>query len=165
MIRGREMKRQNHPRLPTLQNQQGVALVVSLIFLVVMTMLGVTVLKTSSLEENMARNMQESVRAFAHSETGVTRALQDINAFTTADSHSGNSTTVTLSNGSATYSRRHLGSTPPERKPDTATGSGTKYVHFEVRSEGLTFMNARATIDQGGYIEAPSSDGVLIEGY
>ncbi|MEE9598402.1 MAG: PilX N-terminal domain-containing pilus assembly protein [Acidiferrobacterales bacterium] len=44
-------------RYPTMQRQQGVALVMSMAFLLILTLIGVTAMNTSSLEERMTGNM------------------------------------------------------------------------------------------------------------
>lgn len=145
------------------RGQSGMALATSLIFLLVLTIIGVTALQTSSLEEGMARNLQELVRSFGNAETGVTRALADDDAFSTNDQHDNNVTRETLLHGEVEYTRRYLGDTPPKRGINTAQGTGTQYLHFEVKSRGTTATRARTVIDQGGYFEAPNPSGVLVQ--
>ncbi len=57
-----------------LKNQQGVALLVSLILLVAMTMLGISSMKGSSTELTMAGNLRESGLTFQAAEAGLRQA-------------------------------------------------------------------------------------------
>ncbi len=60
----------------TLQSrQQGAALVVGLVLLLVLTVLGVSGMNTATLEWTMATNDQYSENAFQAAETGIDRAL------------------------------------------------------------------------------------------
>lgn len=52
-------------------SQRGAVLVVAMVLLLVLTMLGVTALNTTSVEERMAANSQEQARAFQAAEAGV----------------------------------------------------------------------------------------------
>jgi Tfp pilus assembly protein PilX len=52
--------------------------VVALVILAVLTLLGVTGIKTTSLEEKMAANTQEGVRAFQFAEAGLSIAFADV---------------------------------------------------------------------------------------
>ena len=67
----------NHP-----SRQSGAVLIVAMILLVVLTLLGVTAMNTTSLEERMASNTQEQVRAFQAAETALSEAFNDNNAYT-----------------------------------------------------------------------------------
>ncbi|HEU5338836.1 MAG TPA: PilX N-terminal domain-containing pilus assembly protein [Sulfuricaulis sp.] len=61
-------------------SQQGVALVMSLVFLLLLTMLGVTALSTTSLEEKMAANSKERNTSFQAAESALVVAEAWINA-------------------------------------------------------------------------------------
>ena len=54
--------------------QRGAVLIVSLVLLVVLTLLGVSVMNVTQLEERMASNSQEMVQAFQSAETGLSQA-------------------------------------------------------------------------------------------
>ena len=60
--------------------QQGAALVVGLVLLLVLTVLGVSTMSTASLEVSMAGNDQFAENAFQLAETGLDLTLQTINA-------------------------------------------------------------------------------------
>ena len=69
-------------RLPTRrQHERGAVLIIAMIFLIIMTLLAVTGMTTTSLEEKMASNSQESSRAFQAAETGLAQALADLNSY------------------------------------------------------------------------------------
>ena len=70
---GLEMKQRIH----SLQRQSGVALFISLVMLLVLTMIGVSAVQTTSLEERMARNSRDRLMAFQAAES----ALRDAEAF------------------------------------------------------------------------------------
>ena len=57
------------------QSQQGAALVVGLILLVVITVLAISGMNTATTELAMARNDQNYENAFQAAETGLTQAL------------------------------------------------------------------------------------------
>jgi Tfp pilus assembly protein PilX len=65
-------------------NQRGVALVFALVVLLILTILGVSALRTSSLEQLMSGNTQEQTRALEAADSGLSHALHDIQNSTTS---------------------------------------------------------------------------------
>ncbi len=61
-------------RGPGLQQQRGAVLIVSLIMLLVMTLLGVTSMKGSAMEEKMTRNLHDRNLAFQAAEAALREA-------------------------------------------------------------------------------------------
>ena len=59
---------------PTCHNQRGVALVMALVFLTLLTIIGVTAMGTTSLEEKMATNTRDRNLAFQSAETALLAA-------------------------------------------------------------------------------------------
>jgi type IV pilus assembly protein PilX len=57
-----------------MKNQRGVALFISLVLLLVLTIIGVSAVQTTSLEERMARNTNDSVLAFESAEVALRNA-------------------------------------------------------------------------------------------
>ncbi len=53
------------------KQQAGIALIITLVFLVMMTALGITMLNSTRMGQDMAANFQETSRAFQTAETGV----------------------------------------------------------------------------------------------
>lgn len=60
--------------------QQGAALFVSLIMLVIMTILGLSSVQTTSLEERMSRNARDSNLAFQAAESAAIDAISQVSA-------------------------------------------------------------------------------------
>ena len=61
----------NHHSLPKQNYQSGVALILSLIILTMMTMIGVTALQSASVEEKMSSNVQQLNTAFQAAEAAL----------------------------------------------------------------------------------------------
>lgn len=57
-----------------MRNQRGVVLFISLVLLLVLTIIGVSAVQTTSLEERMARNTNDSVLAFEAAEVALRTA-------------------------------------------------------------------------------------------
>jgi type IV pilus assembly protein PilX len=60
-----------------LRRQRGAALIISLLMLILMTMIGVTAMRTTTLEEKMAGNMYDRNLAFQAAETTLRSAEQE----------------------------------------------------------------------------------------
>jgi len=58
-------------------NQRGSALIVSLVFLIILTLLGLSTMNTSRLEIRMAINEQAANQAFQAAESGIQETLAD----------------------------------------------------------------------------------------
>ena len=60
------------------QHQQGVSLLVVLILLLVMSVLGIAVLRSSAMQERMSANMRDRNDALQAAETGLIKAQNDV---------------------------------------------------------------------------------------
>ena len=127
--------------------QTGTALVLSLVILLILTILGVTALGTSSLEEKMAGSMQEVTYAFQAAESGVDSALG-----TPGVLNLNGTTTNTFSydsgkSGSANVVTSFIEFSSPKR----GSGYSTQYrsANFSLNSKGTTNSSARVTVNQG----------------
>jgi type IV pilus assembly protein PilX len=69
-------------RLHSAHGQRGAALIVALVFLIVLTLLGVSSMRTSTLQERMAGNLRDSNLAFQAAEAGLREAEQFLQAAT-----------------------------------------------------------------------------------
>src|SRR3970040_2121955 len=65
----------NVPSFTGNRYERGTALIMSLVILMILTILGITAMSTSSLEEKMSGNIQESTRAFEAAESGINSAI------------------------------------------------------------------------------------------
>lgn len=71
------MSRALHPH-PSLWRQQGVSLLVVLILLLVMSLLGIAVLRSSAMQERMSANMVDRNEAMQAAETGLAVAQRTV---------------------------------------------------------------------------------------
>lgn len=63
-----------HHRSCFIPQQQGVALIMAMVFLLLLTLIGVTAMNTTSLEEKMAGNMTDKTRSFQAAESALITA-------------------------------------------------------------------------------------------
>ncbi|MHB1075517.1 pilus assembly PilX family protein [Thiobacillus sp.] len=66
------------PTTPTSTSQHGAALITGLIFLVVLTLISLSAIKSTSLEERMAGNARDQDVAFEAAEAGVRDAMKSL---------------------------------------------------------------------------------------
>lgn len=161
--------------LPQIQRQRGIVLVIGLVFLLVLTILGVTTLRTTTLEERMAGNLMSKTMAFQDAEATIASFLNMVNDRTnntvtlstrnrcspaeTRDDLSSNNTDR-MSN---TTCPRYMGSSPVGRQTDNADGSQTSLSHFRIESASVARNNARVLIHQGIALRSPSAENVSQE--
>jgi type IV pilus assembly protein PilX len=143
------------------RHERGVALIMSLVILMILTILGITAMSTASLEEKMSGNTQESTRAFEAAESGLNDATNtsgglDLNTSSSApktlpkfDYDSGKS-------GSATVTTWFVQFSPPKR--GSGYGSNFDAANFEQASTGTTTVGAKAVIHQGVAQIVPKSN-------
>jgi type IV pilus assembly protein PilX len=147
----------------TYSKQQGAALVVGLILLVVITVLAISGMNTATTELAMARNDQNYENAFQAAETGLAEALSQ-GAFNTLTG-----TTVTESinsNDVVTAEIQYQNSTiVPDKAFSLGAGSGIAAYHFIAISQAeskrapgsTTDRDSKATHTQAFYVVGPSS--------
>jgi Tfp pilus assembly protein PilX len=132
--------------------QTGVALVFSLVILLVLTILGISSLRISTLEQAMSGNTQEGIRAFQAAESGLARSLSDTATFSSPSS--GITTvrnyTFTDMGAQVTVETNFIQSVPPGRSA-VPTGQGSAdAAHFDQRAVGTTIgTGARSVTHQG----------------
>ncbi len=133
--------------------QNGAALITALVFLVILTMLALGSMTTTTLEEKMASNAQESNRAFQTAESGLELGFDDVNSFslnnTEADPYTGYNLNFGTYGADATYSVVYRESTSPKR----GSGWDSNYAlyHFDVSSTGETGTGATTELHAGAY--------------
>jgi len=137
---------------------RGVALVVALVFLLLLTILGVTVMNTSALEGRMAGNTQETNRAFQAAESAIEHVFVDGGVFNNL-TNPGMSADTTLKyptidpqatvKVTATYSRK-LEKMPRSRNRSNIN-SVTDYgaAVFDLQSAATTNSQAKSELKQG----------------
>ena len=147
------------PNTPPSGRERGAVLIVAMILLVVLTLLGVSAMNTSQLEERMASNSQESARAFESAETGLSMAFASDTAWT-LDGLAGPKASIpsTVAGLEAQWSSAFAGWSPP---PPGSLFSATKFrsANFDFTSVGSSGNGNIATTVHGGAFQiAPNSN-------
>jgi len=147
----------------TLQKQNGAALVVGLILLVVITVLAISGMNTATTELAMARNDQNYENAFQAAETGLAIALGQ-GAF---DTLVGATVTQTITtNETVTAQITFEDSTPvPDKAFSLGVGSGIAAYHFIATAQAAsmrdpgnpTDRDSTAVHTQAFYVVGPDS--------
>lgn len=154
---GRRQSRLNRGPGFALPPQRGIALVMALVMLMILTMLGLTAMSTSSLEEKMSGNIQESTRAFEAAESGISSAVG------TAGLLNPNTTQAAPVTRNYDYDSKKSGSATVEawfREYSSPTGrsknlseiygaTNLQEAHFDIKSTGTTLTNAKSVHHQG----------------
>jgi type IV pilus assembly protein PilX len=144
--------------------QHGAILITALIMLVILTLLGLSSMSTTTMEERMAANSQEITRAFQAASTGIALAFSDEDAFNTvntletdgtvndpydkSDASIGGSGTYAYS-ATTDYNSVYRQSTVPPR--GSGWDSTFAYYHFDLSATGATDTGATTTIHAGAY--------------
>ena len=143
------------------KKQQGAALVVGLMLLVVITVLAISGMNTATTELALVRNDQASETAFQAAETGLATALsrgQFVTAGATAMTQ-----TPTSNQNIATTIRFEDSTMVPDRAFSLGVGSGIAAYHFLATSQAdflrdpgnTTDRDSSATHTQAFYIVGP----------
>lgn len=152
--------------------QRGITLVVGLVFLLVMTLLGVNALSTTVLEQRMAGNLQQRTLAFQTAEAAVARffngadqsqapvALSEDNACGDADTVANNDLNQGVENEACV---EYLAITGIPRMTDVAFDTSHSAVHFRIASASRTAGHANVTVNQGMFRVGPGGPSVLRE--
>lgn len=115
------------PRRPTfssagvVDSQRGVVLITALVFLILLTMLGLAVSRNTSIEEKLVRNFIDSDQAFAAAEAALRDAELHINGYYNGNPVNENGFTPTCTNGLCDDS---VGNTQLVHQLDFFAGSG-----------------------------------------
>lgn len=126
------------------RGEAGAALVMSLVILLILTIIGIAAMNTSSFEERMAGNVQESTLAFEAAESGVNQALTTAGAFVLT---SATSNTFTFGSTKADVTVAPTQLSPPKRGSGYSATSFDA-ANFDQRSVG-TAGNATSTVHRG----------------
>lgn len=133
------------------KRQSGISLLVVLILLVVMSILGIAVLRSSAMQERMSANMVDRNEAMQAAETGLIRAQQDVIGGIFNDMWDGSRTFAEVRGGGAEIcassgycdlsdaSSANWETVPTEPTSWVTMGSGAKYgytVEFLGRAQG-----------------------------
>jgi len=146
--------------LPT--RQHGAVLVIGLLILLVLTLLGVTSMSTSTMEERMSSNSMNANFAFQMAETAVTSAMKNlttvVTAMNSANAVSGPTVTYGSGNLAATGNSQvtYVGEGVAEGFSIGLTQGTYAAHHFQVQATGtVTAANATSATDQGTVFIGP----------
>lgn len=135
--------------------QRGAALVVSLLILTVMTVIGVTGMQSTSLEEKMTGNLRNNSLAFAAAESALQHAEDLLSPARQLPTFS--------SSGSGGYYSKDAATDPSRWKTVWSTGNVTSYMDVTLAKvktlpmfivEELTYVTPGGS--SGGSLEVPS---------
>lgn len=146
----------NDPPRPTKHYQGGTALIMSLVILMILTILGITAMGTSSLQEKMAGNAQESTRAFEAAESGLIQALNTTGSLSLTSQTTNNFSYDSGKSGSASVITAFVDYTAPKR--GSGYGNNFQAANFDQSSTGTTTVGAKAIVHQGIAQIVPSSN-------
>ena len=136
------------------RQQQGAALVIGLILLLVLTLLAVSGMNSASLEFIMAGNEQYRANAFQTAETGIEQSMSQ-GAFNPSSVFENLNGATTVNDSWAALVRRQLGGVPLPAMWGNSWNSFSTY-HFEIISTGSTSVrSARAINTQGVAVISP----------
>lgn len=140
------------------RREQGIALVIALVFLLMLTILGVAVMNTASLEGRMSGNTQEMNRAFLAAESAFDYVFKDASVYSSLI-YPGNEATATVYYPNATNPHTTVGMTitrgldtkslPRAKDRMKAFGLGYEGANFDMKSDATTVTNANSKLTQG----------------
>lgn len=155
----------NRNRIQNIGRQDGAALVVGLILMVVITILAISGMNTATTELAMARNDQSYENAFQAAETGLEAALAQgsfdtlVNVNLTQSVNAYDSVTAIVNFEDTTI--------VPDRAFSMGVGSGIAAYHFNAvataeskYAAGGTDKDARAVHSQAFYIVGPEASSL-----
>jgi type IV pilus assembly protein PilX len=140
------------------QRQQGAALIVGLILLLVLTILAVSGVLTSTLELRMVGNQQQQERAFQAADTAIEIAIASATFSTTGEFVVAPTPVDAADPDGDQYEyvlRFESESSLPTVPTGYSLGSGFQAYHFAVDSEGTSSGGANSEHHQGFYIVGP----------
>ncbi len=144
--------------------QDGAALVVGLVLLLVLTILAVSGVFTSTLELRMVRNSQSQERAFQAAEFGIedalgNPALSTSTPFTQAETTIPNTATASYPDGDRySYNLQFVGQSPlGTGMTGYSIGSAFQSYHFQVDANGVGPDGAEADHTQSFYVVGPGT--------
>jgi len=140
------------------QRQQGAALVVGLILLLVLTILAVSGVFTSNMELRMVRNTQSQERAFQAAEVAIEDALANPVLSTSAAFNQGDTAVPNSDPDLYSYQLQFVGQTPlGTGTTGYSIGTAFQSYHFQVEATGNGPDSALAEHTQSFYVVGPGT--------
>ena len=141
-------------------SQRGAVLFTALVMMVLMTLLAVTMMGNTAIDEKMAQNSQDQNRAFQAAETGIEMAIANSGSLNTSNAFQADGTntfsqgdTATLGTATTGYGVSVTYTSVFLQKTKVTRGSGfddnfSNY-WFELRSRANTDTGASSTVSLG----------------
>ena len=145
--------------LQTAKRQQGAALIVGLVMMMVLTVLAVSTMNSSTMELTMATNNQERNNAFQAAESTIDVAIARRDWNTTTPTPTG---TLSFGGyGTGTGSTACQTTTfVPDRSFSMGVGTGgVEAFHFDITAQGNSTRNAISFHTQSFYVVGPGGSG------
>ncbi len=140
------------------QRQQGAALVVGLILLVVLTILAVSGVFTANMELRMVRNTQSQERAFQAAEVAIEDALANPVLSTSAGFNQADTAVPNSDPDFYTFGLQFVGQAPlGTGTAGYSIGSAFQTYHFQIEATGNGPDNALAEHTQSFYVVGPGT--------
>jgi len=141
-----------------IRRQQGAALVVGLILLVVLTILAVSGVFTANMELRMVRNTQSQERAFQAAEVAVEDALANPVLSTSAAFNQADTAVPNSNPDTYRYQLQFVGQAPlGTGTAGYSIGTAFQTYHFQVDATGNGPDNALAEHTQSFYVVGPGT--------
>jgi len=136
-------------------HQRGVVLIMSLVFLMILTILGISAMGTSSLEEKMSGNIQESTHAFEAAESGLNQAFSTSGALSLSGT-----TTYPFYYSSNKYKASVDTTFKQFATPKRGSGYGNNFAsaNFDQVATATTPSNAKSVVHQGVGLIVPKAN-------
>ena len=145
-------------KTPGSRPQQGAALVVGLILLVVLTILAVSGVFTANMELRMVRNTQSQERAFQAAEVAVEDALANPVLSTSAAFNQAPTAVPNAAGDTYSYQLQFVGQTPlGTGMTGFSIGSAFLAYHFQVDATGNGPDSAVSNHSQSFYVVGPGT--------
>lgn len=127
------------------RRSRGVALVTSMVILLILTIIGIAAMRTSSLEERMAGNVQETTSAFEAAESGLNKTLNQAGSLSLTTE-----VTKNYSFGSAqVVTKTKFKEFAPPKRGSGYSATNFDSANFDQNSTGSTGGGARTTVHRG----------------
>lgn len=140
------------------RKQNGAALIVGLVLLMVLTLLAISSMTNSTTEVAMAQNAQYSQNAFQSAETGIDLAIAGSNWSTTVPTVVQTAPIQGSTGNYYGYNLQFDEVTPVPSGFSIGAGAGFLSYHFNVISTGTSNRGATSTHQQSFYIVGPGNN-------
>ena len=154
------------------QQQRGAILIIGMILMAIITIVGLSTISTTQLEEKMAANLQQSNEVFQAAEAAIEEGIDSGKYLNTTRISGGVGTATTVTNEdtriNSTFQATYIGNTTPSGDDAASVDLGndgqslTNYNFTIAASAGLSNTGAAARHVQGIFQKALTQDPTAI---